>query len=160
MSWLLIFGTLLIICPVTVRMKKRLALSEIYMTVVFGLFIQSLVDTFASFQYKAWGFFEVEQVEFKALWIILGIYPLFAAMIINWFPYKGIWWKKIVYLVAWSVFSTFYEWLAIRTGIMWHIHWNLGFSFLLYPFIYYILIMHVRLFRRMQAKQGKRVNNA
>lgn len=149
-SWIVIFVTTLIIYPIVIHMEKHLSLSETYMTVVFGLFVQTLVDTFASFQLKAWGFFEVEKAELKSLWIILAIYPIFATMIINWFPYRASWWKKILYLLAWSTFSTCYEWLTIRVGIMWHMNWNLFYSFLLYPFIYYLLIVHVRVFRWMQ----------
>jgi hypothetical protein len=106
-----------------------------------------LVDTFASIKFKAWGFFEVENVEFKALWIIIGIYPIFAAMIINWYPYRDNLGKKILYLLGWSTFSTIYEWLTMKVGIIWHINWNLLYSFLLYPWIYYLLIFHVRFYR-------------
>src|SRR4051812_39973554 len=117
MSNFVIFGTILIILPTVFYMKKRIPLSEIYTTVLFGLFVQTLVDTFASFQFHAWGFFEVHKAEFKALWVIVGIYPMFAAMVINWFPYDGAWWHKIVYLMAWAAFSTSYEWLCLKVGI-------------------------------------------
>lgn len=80
MSWFVIFGTILIIYPIAIYMKKRLSFSEIYTTVVFGLFIQTLVDTFASFRFESWGFFDVGKVEIKALWIIIGIYPIFATI--------------------------------------------------------------------------------
>lgn len=147
MSWLVILGTIVMIYPIAIFMNKRLSLSEIYTTVVFGLFVETLVDSYASFEYKAWGFYEVETAEFKALWIIIGIYPLFAAMVINWFPYQAAWWKKILYLIGWSVFSTGYEWLSMKTGILWHINWHLFYSFLLYPVIYYMLVAHVRFYR-------------
>lgn len=150
MSWLVIFGTIAIIGPITIYMNKRLSLAEMYTTIVFSLFVQTLVDTYASFEFNAWGFFEVETAEFKSLWIILGIYPFFAAMIINWFPYQASWWKKAMYLLGWSAFSTGYEWLAIKVGIMWHIKWNLYYSFLLYPAIYYMLTVHIRMYRRIK----------
>jgi hypothetical protein len=155
MSWLVIIGTILIVYPTVYKMNKRLLKSEIYMTVVFGLFVQTLVDTFASAGYKAWGFYEVEKIEFKALWIIMGIYPFFAALIINWYPYDGHWWRKWLYLMAWSTFSTGYEWLTMKVGIMWHINWNLFYSFLLYPFIYYLLIIHVKFYRWLQAQPSE-----
>jgi hypothetical protein len=150
MSWFVIFGTMLIIYPIAFSMKKRLPMSEIYTTVVFGLFLNTSVDTFAISRFKAWGFFEVDKIEFKALWIVIGLYPVFAAMIINWYPYNGTWWKRPLYLIAWSSFSTCYEWLTLKVGILWHINWNLFYSFLLYPFIYYMLILHVRFYRRFK----------
>ncbi|TVY08934.1 CBO0543 family protein [Paenibacillus cremeus] len=135
-------------------MNKKLKLSEIYTTVVFSLFIVVLTDAYAGFRFKAWGFFEVEKVEFTALFIILGIYPAVAAMIINWYPYESVWWKKSGYFLGWSLFSTAYEWLCVKTGILWHIHWNLYYSFVLYLLIYYLfLILHVRIYRWMQKKE-------
>jgi len=147
MSWLLIFGTISITLIIVITMKKNLTLSEIYTTVIFGLFIQTVVDTFASVRFKAWGFYEVEKIEFKALWIVVGIYPIFATMIINWFPYCASWRYKLTYLIAWDLFSTGFEWLSLKLGILWHINWNLLFSFILYPLIYYLLILHVRFYK-------------
>ncbi|MGG1677957.1 CBO0543 family protein [Neobacillus sp. NRS-1170] len=148
MSWFVIFGTMLIIYPIAFFMKKRLSITEIYPTVVFGMFVSTLVDAFASY-HKAWGFFEVDKVELSALWIIIGLYPIFAAMIINCYPYRGARWEKTIYLIVWSAFSTSYEWLSIKVGILWHIKWNLFYSFLLYPFIYFLLIIHVKFYRRL-----------
>lgn len=150
MSWVVIVGTILISYSIVIFMNKRLTLSEIYVTVLFGLFLSTITDAFASTSLKAWGFYEIDKVEFKVLWIIIGIYPAFAAMIINWFPYTARWWKKILYLIAWSTFSTSYEWLTLKVGIMWHMNWSLFRSFLLYPFIYYLLIIHVRIYKRLR----------
>jgi len=156
MSWFVIFGTMLTIYPIAFFMNKRLSFSEIYTTVVFGLFVSTLVDAFASY-HKAWGFFEVDEVEVRTLWIIIGLYPIFAAMIINWYPYKGRRWEKALYLIVWSAFSTFYEYLNKKVGIVWHINWNLFYSFMLYPLIYYMLILHVKFYRRTQRSNGKSV---
>jgi hypothetical protein len=121
-------------------------------TIFFALFVEVLVDTYASFKYKAWGFFKPDAAEFSALFIILGIYPAAAAMIINWYPYRSVWWKKGLYLLAWAVFSTSYEWLTLKVGIMWHHQWSLVHSFFLYPAIYYMLIVYVRFYRWLGLK--------
>ncbi|WP_169823422.1 CBO0543 family protein [Paenibacillus yonginensis] len=126
-------------------MKKNLPWDVLYTNVLFGLFVQNLADSFASFRYRAWGFFEVPQVEYRSLVVILGVYPAFAILIVNLFPFKSRWMTRIAYLIGWSIFSTLYEWLAVRTGIIWHIHWDLYCSFILYPFIYYMLILQIRL---------------
>lgn len=147
MSAVLIVITYLVIWPTIIFMKKHLPISEFYATILFALFLQNLVDAYSSFRFQAWGFYDVKAVEFGALWIILGIYPAFTILIVNWYPFAGVWWEKGLYLLLWSVFSTGYEWLAIQTGIIWHIHWNLLCSFFLYPFIYYLLIAQIHLFR-------------
>jgi len=78
MSGLLILGTIISAFPIVITMKRNLTISEIYTTVIFGLFIHTVVDTFASVRFKGWGFYEVEKIEFKAFWIIAGLYPIFA----------------------------------------------------------------------------------
>ncbi|XEC97361.1 CBO0543 family protein [Paenibacillus tarimensis] len=131
-------------------MKKHIKKSELYTTIIFGLLASLLVDTYASFRFEAWGFFEKGKAEFSVLLILLGIYPAAAAMIVNWYPYKSRWWLKLAYILGWTICSTGYEWLTLKTGILWHVHWNLFYSLLLYPAIYYMLIVHVRIYRWLQ----------
>jgi hypothetical protein len=152
MKWFVIIISILIFNAVAILMKKRLKISEIYATVIFSLFMVLLVDMYANFRFKAWGFFNVEKADFSGLLIIFGIYPATAAIIINWYPYKSVWWLKLCYLIGWAVFSSAYEWLTLKVGILWHINWNLFYSFVMYPFIYYMLIVHVRIFQRKIAR--------
>lgn len=150
MKWVLIFSTILVFNATAYFMRKRLSRQELYTTVLFGISAALLTDVYASFRFKAWGFFEAGVVEFNALWILFGIYPSAAAMIVNWYPYRSGLSKKFLYLAAWSVFSTGYEWITVKTEIIWHQNWNLYYSLLLYPVIYYLLIVHIRLYRRLQ----------
>ncbi|GGA24347.1 hypothetical protein [Paenibacillus physcomitrellae] len=145
MAWALMGITFVIIWPVVFLMKKNLPWDVLYTNVLFGLFAQNLSDSFASFRYLAWGFFDINQVEYSSLFVILGIYPAFAILIVNLFPFKGGVIIQIFYLLGWSIFSTLYEGLAIKSGIIWHMHWDLFCSFCLYPFIYYLLILQIRL---------------
>lgn len=150
MKWIILIISILLFNIVAILMKKHLKNSEIYTTVIFALFWSTFVDLFANFRFKAWGFFEPEKTEFSAGLIIFGIYPAVAAIIINWYPYKSKWWLKTAYLIGWSVFSTIYEWVTMKVGILWHNNWDLFYSFLLYPFIYYFLVVHVRFYRWIQ----------
>lgn len=151
-TWVVLGITILTFNGIVIRMRKRLRMNEIMATIFFALFVEVLVDTYACFKYKAWGFFNPDDAEFSALFVILGIYPAAAAMIINWYPYRSVWWKKSLYLLAWAVFSTSYEWLALKVGILWHQHWSLVQSFFLYPVIYYMLIAYVRFYRWLGLK--------
>jgi hypothetical protein len=154
MKWIVLIISILIFNAVAILMRKRLKISEIYATVAVALLLDLLVDVYASFRFKAWGFFQVEKAEFSVMLIIFGIYPAVATMIINWYPYNSGWKIKLGYLIAWAVFSTAYEWLTLKVGILWHINWNLLYSFVMYPFIYYILILHVRIYRKILATNG------
>lgn len=88
--------------------------SEIYTTVIFGLLASTIADLYASYRFKALGFFEVEKLEFSVVLILLGIYPAVTVMIINWYPFKSTWTLKLCYLMGWTVFSTVFECLEER----------------------------------------------
>lgn len=152
--WILLFLSILLFNSVAFFMKKRIKISEIYVTVIFALLVCAIVDVYASYRFKAWGFFDVGKAEFSVMLIFLGIYPAVSAIIINWYPFQSAWWKKFIYLMSWGVFSTAYEWLTLKLDIIWHMHWNLYYSFLLYPIMYYIcLILHIRLYRRIKKRE-------
>ncbi|MDP4086241.1 MAG: CBO0543 family protein [Bacillota bacterium] len=108
MKWIVII-IILIFNTITIFMRKRIRISEIYTTVTFALLIDVIADTYASARFKAWEFFSVEKIELSALLIIFGIYPAIAAIIINWYPYQSLWWKKFFCLIGWAIFSTAYE---------------------------------------------------
>lgn len=148
--WFFLLSSVLIYNTVAFFTRKRLSAAEIYATIFFALFMNTIVDAYASFEFKKWGFFEKDHAEFKALWVILGIYPASTVLIINWYPYTSRWWKKVLYLFSWATFSTGYEALAIKFDIIWHDNkWNLFSSFLLYPLIYFMLIVQLKVYRRI-----------
>ncbi|WLD94513.1 CBO0543 family protein [Alkalihalobacillus sp. AL-G] len=157
MDWVVMILTIMLFNTIVFFMKKHLRISDIYTTVIFGLLVSALVDVFASFRLQAWGFFDPRMPDFKALLILLGIYPAAAAMIINWYPYDSARGSKLVYLIGWAIFSTGYEWLSLEVGMLWHKNWNLFYSFILYPFIYFMLIIHVRIYRRMN--EGRSISD-
>ncbi|MGG1400245.1 hypothetical protein ABE288_20840 [Bacillus salipaludis] len=140
LKWSILIIAILLFNTVAIFMKKRLKISEIYTTVIFGLLASTIADLYASYRFKAWGFFEVEKLEFSVVLILLGIYPAVTVMIINWYPYKSNWTLKLCYLMGWTVFSTAYEWLTVKTGILWHINWN--FILFLYNVSIYLLYVN------------------
>jgi hypothetical protein len=146
--WVFVIVSVLVYNVTAFLIRKRLSGAEIYATVMFGLVAQLLSDSYASFGYKMWGFFDRDQSDLEALWVIFGMYPACTVLIINWYPYLARWWKKLLYLIAWACYSTFYEYLTMIFGVMWHDNgWSLYWSFLLYPFIYYMLIVQLRVYR-------------
>ncbi len=150
--WAFLFVSIVCFTLVAIRMKRRIPAHELYTTVVFALFADLIVDLYASFVFRAWGLFYVNEVEFASLLVIFGLYLPAAAMIVNWYPFRSTRRRKLGYWLAWTVFSTAYEWAAKEFGIVWHGNWNLFYSFLLYPFIYYMLIAQLRGYRWMKRK--------
>lgn len=152
--WYFLLGSVVVYNTVAFFIRKKLSIQEIYSSLLFALFLDVLVDTFASFEYEAWGFFHKDRAEYAALWIILGIYPACALLITNWFPFHSSWWIKFMYIMAWALYSTFYEWLTLELDILWHANgWNLWYSFLVYPPMYTVLLLHLWFVRKLYSKE-------
>jgi hypothetical protein len=66
-------------------MRKKLLPIEYYGTIFFGIFTAELADRFTD-KYDTYFFFDPWFVEVESLWIIFGIYPASAMMIVNWYP--------------------------------------------------------------------------
>ncbi|WP_430121699.1 CBO0543 family protein [Neobacillus rhizosphaerae] len=154
-KWIFLIISILIFNIVAIKTRKRLPRTVIYSTIFFALCIQQYFDSYATFFFKAWGFFSVDTADFPSLLVKWGIYPAVIVIIINWYPYKSSKLKKFFYIMGWSVFSTAFEWMTIKLGILWHIHWNLFNSFIIYPIIYYLfLILHVKFYQWLKRRES------
>lgn len=154
--WIL-YISVIVFNLVAILMRKKLLPIEYYGTIFFGLFTAGLTDRFTD-RYDMYFFFDPWFVEVESLWIMFGIYPAAAMMIVNWYPYNGSWYKKGLYLLAWSIFSTFYEWISLKAGFLHYHHWKLWYSAISYPFIYSLLLINLKFFRRLE-KKGLNLND-
>jgi len=139
---LFLYCSILIFSAIAIFMKKKLQATIYYGSVCFGVFWAALSDFFVD-HYKIYYFFKNDYTDFKTLLVLIGIYPFAAMIIVNWFPYNGSKIRMVVYIFAWSLFSTFYEWLSLQSGILHYEKWKLWHSAVLYPFLYTLLILNV-----------------
>jgi hypothetical protein len=148
---ILIYSTIVVFGTIAIFMRKKVTLTEFYGSVYFGVFWAMFSDLLVD-KYDLYYFFKPKVFDLHTLWILLAIYPFAAMMIINWFPFHKSLLKMISYIVAWSIFSTFYEWLSLRSGILIYIHWKLWYSAVLYPFLYSGLILNHNFIRWIKKK--------
>ncbi|MDP1442536.1 CBO0543 family protein [Priestia megaterium] len=147
----ILYISVIIFNLIALRMKKKLEWIDYYASIFFGLFAAELADRFTD-KYDMYGFFNPYFIEVKTLWVLLGIYPAATMMIINWYPYSRSWIKKIFYIIGWSIFSTFYEYLSLKAGFLYHHKWNLWYSAFSYPFLYAMLFLNLRFFHWLKEK--------
>ncbi|MBA2870234.1 hypothetical protein HNQ85_000492 [Anoxybacillus calidus] len=147
-----LFISIFIFNLVAFLMKKKLSPYEYYSSILFSLFVSEFVDRFTD-KYNWYYFFEPYFIEGKTLLVVFGIYPAATMLIINWYPYHGSKKAKILYLLLWSIFSTFYEWIALKANFLHHNKWNLWYSAILYPFLYGMLIWHLKFIHWLTSKQ-------
>jgi hypothetical protein len=143
-----IYISVLIFNLVATFMKKKLSPLLFYACIYFAIFWAEVSDRFAD-KYKLYYFFNPKVIEVQTFWILLGIYPAATMIIINWFPYRKSWTRKAVYILAWSLFSTLYEWMSLRTGFLHYDYWKLWYSGIVYPFIFSALMFNVYLLNWM-----------
>ena len=136
---------------VAIFMKKRLSSFEYYGSIFFGIFVAELTDRFTEWN-NTYYFFKPSKIVLKSLWVMLGIYPAAIMLIINWYPYNKSWSKKVLYILAWSAFSTFFEWISLKSGYLHYTTWKLWYSAIMYPFMYSGLILNVYFIRWLNKK--------
>jgi hypothetical protein len=140
-----VFNTLAIL------MLKKISALEYYGSIFFGIFLADISDRFAD-KYNLYYFFQPKVVETQTFLILLGVYPAASMMIINWFPYRESRTNKALYILAWSLFSVIYEWLALESGFLHYVHWKLWYSALSYPFLYSGLMLNLYFIRWLNKK--------
>jgi hypothetical protein len=146
-----IYLSILIFNLVAIFMKKKLNPLLYYACIYFAVLWAEVSDRFAD-KYDLYYFFNPKIIEFQKFWILLGIYPAATMIIINWFPYRKSWKHKAVYILSWSLFSIFYEWLSLSSGFLHYNRWKLWQSTIVYPIIFSALILNVYFLKWMNRK--------
>jgi hypothetical protein len=150
---LFLYTSVVIFNLIAILMKKKLTPIEFYCTILFGLFNSEVADRFTD-KYDAYWFFDPWFIELESLWVLFGIYPAAAMIIVNWYPYNGSIYKKLLYFLGLTVFSSFYEWLSLKAGFFHYHHWKLWYSVILYPFLYSTLFLNLWFVRWISHKRS------
>lgn len=136
------------------KMDKKISYLEMYTTSIFSIVLQLLTDTFLEFKYKLYGYFD-KGVDYETLVIIFFVFPAVSSIFLNHFPLKKHFYIKTIYILAWTLFSTLYEWICVKTDAFYYEKWELWYSALIYPFIYLIIIGNFLLIRKLLYKLYK-----
>ncbi|KQL52413.1 hypothetical protein AN964_01890 [Heyndrickxia shackletonii] len=149
--WYLYFSVL-VFNSVALLTKKKLEPIVYYASIFWGLFFAEFTDRWTD-KWDFYGFFEPYVIDWPSTVIILGIYPAATVLLINWYPYKGTSIAKIRYVLAWSIFSSAFEYSFYLAGYEYfHGGWEWWYSAISYPFLYEILFLQVWFVRRLIKK--------
>jgi hypothetical protein len=140
--------TVAIFATTIIFMPKRITWLEIYTTSWFAIAFCSLVDIYLDLKLHLYGFFNREKVDWEVLILYFGMYPLYNAIFLNFFPASSLW-RKILYFLANEVVLVSYEWLMIQTGVIFYAKWTLWYSALAYPFILLILCWNWKITKQL-----------
>lgn len=127
-------------------LPRRLTWGEIIVTAWFGLYFEAIVNIYLDVKFDLYGYY-TKGVDWKSLLPILGLYPALNYLVLNFYPSKSSKWIVITYLLAWDFFSVVYEVLSIKFGFFYHNGWTNWLSALVYPFLFYVLWLHLKFYR-------------
>ncbi len=148
---LFLWVTVAVFVITIVIMPKRITWMEMYSTGWFAIAFACLVDTYLDRKLNLYGFFNKGVIDWETLIIYFGMYPLYNAIFLNFFPSSNLW-KKILYILGNDVVLMCYEWGTVQAGVLFYRNWSLVYSAFTYPLILFILYWNWRITKRLLAK--------
>ncbi|WP_375709388.1 CBO0543 family protein [Niallia sp. NCCP-28] len=143
---ILLFVSIAIFIAIIFIMPKRLTMIEYYATSLSSIILQLLTDLYLEFKYHLYGYFS-SQIDWISLLIFFFIYPPVNIIFLNFYPYKSKILKKSLFLSFWVIFSVSYEWVAVKTEFFYYSGWKLWYSAIIYPVLFIILLLNLKLVR-------------
>lgn len=128
---------------ITYFMPKKMTASAMYSTSLFAVTLSCYADMYLSMDYHLYDYFE-EGMDYTHVIIQIGIYPFINLIFLNFYPGGASNARKIFYILGWSSFATFYEWLALQTSFFHYDNWSLIYSAIIYPFLFILLLANFR----------------
>lgn len=136
-----LFITLTIIVP------KKISRSELYAVALFSIVLGFCTDVTLDLKYHLYGYFQ-PGVQFAGFMPILILFPTGGMVYANFFPYKRKLIAKIIYIIFSTTLCLIYEYLSITFGFFYHNGWNYWYSAIVYPILFWMLLVHIWFYRR------------
>jgi len=138
---ILLIVLVLIINLIALLVPKRQTKIEMFSVGMFAILFAVLTDIFLTLKFHLYWYF-VPEVNAKALIPVFGLKAQMAILFINYFPLSSPLYKKIIYMLGWSVFSVVFEWVTVYiAGILHYNGWTIWHSVLAYPIILTVIIL-------------------
>lgn len=138
----IIFNIIAFIVP------KRLDNIVIYATCLFGYIFGTTADLILSLHYDLYGYFQ-KGFQWVDLISVILYYPVISYLFLNFYPSEKSLYKKVAYIILWTIFAVAFEWLSVQTDFFYYNGWKLWYSVIMYPFIYLILVINMSLVQRI-----------
>jgi hypothetical protein len=151
----LAWATISVLAIVVAIMPKKLSALELYSTSSFALSLALTTDTYLDLTLHLYGYF-TKGAQPMGLLFSLITYPAVNMIFLNFYPYMKRFGYKLLYIVGWWIFALCFELLAVKTGLFYYSGWKWWYSATVYPMLYLILLLNLRLVRFMAVRHSKR----
>ncbi|MBO0958454.1 hypothetical protein J1P26_01830 [Neobacillus sp. MM2021_6] len=139
---MIMFGSSLIALFVILMLRKYFHKIVFIIIWIYSIvFVESTDYFLAASPFRVYYCGDNVTYEPSAAAIHLFLYPVFSfifLLLYNRLNISGI--KLILYILAWDIFSTFFEWLYLINGAFTYTGWKVHYSFFVYPLSSLLLI--------------------
>ncbi|WP_419180451.1 CBO0543 family protein [Bacillus salipaludis] len=119
-----------------------------YTSGIFASFLAAISDIYLDIKLDFYGFFS-EGVDWLYLPIFIIIYPAASILLLNFYPFQKSLFHKIIYILGCTLFTTVFEYIALHNKVFYYHQWKLWYSITCYPFLFLILLLHLKLIRKL-----------
>jgi len=145
---LFIFFALFTLNLIAIFIPKRLSKAEMYITSLYSLVWGHVIDMALDFKLTLYYYFD-KSIQWSDFLVPFLIYPSITILFLNYYPFEKRNKYKISYIIGWSIFSVIFEWFSEQTDFFTHVKWKLWHSAFLYPFLFLILLWHLKLCKNL-----------
>jgi len=147
-EWFVLISVVLVF-TVSFLLPRRLSAVDITATVVFNLYLSQSVDSMiAVAPFDLYDVSDSSKYEMLDIVIYFFLYPPVAYLFLHFYDRmeKSVG-RLVLYVLGWSLFTTFLEWLSVQYRVFAYKGWHIAFSPLVYIGVYVLNIMVLHLTR-------------
>lgn len=149
----LFIGSVAIFNVLAFKANKTLSRNELVHIWTFTMAFQLLFDTIIDFRYKGYWYFAKETIEWAAVLSRSVLIPPVNVLFLSFFPFQRTIAAKSAYIACWTLIILGYELLTMLPEPWGYFHygwWNLGYSAIIDPFLFLILLGYYKWIRKIQ----------
>ncbi len=145
-------ASIIVLWMIVYSIPKRLSVFEMYTTsLLFAVVDWSVLSVFLDVRYNWVGYFD-KGADYRTLLVIAGIDPAVNLLMLNFFPFRKHFVKKLAYLAGCTFLLCFYEFMNLKIGFKYYTKWNLGYTALYYVSLFSLLAFNLYVFRKLSAE--------
>ncbi|BFT69461.1 hypothetical protein [Paenibacillus sp. P36] len=129
---------------------------------MFTIAFQFLFDLLIEFKFEGYWYFSKGEIDWLGFLVRTVLVPPVNMMCINFYPLKGKSREKIYYIAFWSAGILIYELVTLLPAPFGYFHygwWKLGYSAIVDPVLFFILLMYYKLICIIEMKMVLEKNN-
>ncbi|MCO7126494.1 hypothetical protein NIE88_12025 [Sporolactobacillus shoreicorticis] len=132
--------------------NKRLTKNQLVHIWMFTVAVQVLTDSYLKKNHAYW-YFSQGSFEWRALLVLTVLIPPVNIIFLNSYPFGKLFTKRLLYILVWDLAITAYERIALLPqpwGYFNYGWWQISYSFLVYPFLLWIVAVYYQWIRKIE----------